>query len=369
VCAALEAANPDVVGVESPPEWFSAGRYHEVTYEAQGITVPFARARKLPVVGIDWQDLRAREKQEADLEAQRVEGIRAQLAAGRPLPLVMYGRLADAQLRETARFFRSPEFDFALVNGVGSDAHARAMLAGADVASPGFGGRRNREIAARCAEAMAAHPGKRLVVVIGAGHKVVLDALFAQMPGVRVLRWGADVKAPSPEAVEDAWTKDDLLAVLGHNLDGERSYFHPDLVDVLRMRDILRRLAECGGARHESAYFEARLEMAEASLATEVATRDERMFKAAKLLRALAATGLDGAPYPFPMDHWRMRYSFAEAVRLEAARLALARADRGAAEAALEPLTRERGSGEATAVPSADLLAREFPRTLLASPR
>jgi hypothetical protein len=348
VRAALAAAHPDVLGVESPPEWFSKGRYHPVTYEAQGIAVPFAKERGIPVVGIDWQDLPAREQREADMEAQQLAMIRRQLASGNPLPLPLYGKLAPEQLRETSALFRSPESDFDLVNGV-------EALAGADVASPRFGGRRNQEIAARCVAAMDAHPGKRLVVVIGAGHKQVLDALFARMKGVRVLRWGEDVEAPSAEAVERDWTTDDLLAALGHNLDGERSYFHPGLVDLPRMRDLLRLLEERPGTREAAAYFRARIDTAEASLETDAAGRDKRLREAERLSDKLAAADLAGTIYPFPMDHWRMRYTFAQAVRLERARLRSSRPE-------LDALARELASGDATT--AAGLLAREFPRTL-----
>ena len=55
--AVLEQAAPDVVAVESHPEWFAHGRYHVVTYEAEGVAVPWARERGVPAYGVDWKDV------------------------------------------------------------------------------------------------------------------------------------------------------------------------------------------------------------------------------------------------------------------------------------------------------------------------
>jgi hypothetical protein len=49
VRAALHVIAPDVVCVESNPEWFAAGHFYRETYEAEGVAVPGARARDLPV--------------------------------------------------------------------------------------------------------------------------------------------------------------------------------------------------------------------------------------------------------------------------------------------------------------------------------
>ncbi len=353
VRAALALANPDVVGVESPPEWFQKGRFHEVTYEAQGIAVPFARARKIPVVGIDWQDLPAREQREADEEAQRSAQLTASLSGGGVLPLGAYGRLPATAIPSTLSFFRDPQFDFDLVNDVGADGHAKPALGGEDPAAPGFGGRRNREIAGRAIRAMEGCGGKRLVLVIGAGHKTVLDALLSRIPGVRVLRWGKDVPAPTPEDVDRAWTSEDLLAVLGHNLDGERSYFHPELIDFPRMHAILARLAKAGGNEEAAAYFQARLLTAEATL-VKAPAEDGRFQDARRILSTLAESPAgkkkDSAIlYPFPMDHWRMRYALEQAVRLERARLNLSAADareQAAARKDLQALVVERRAAE-----------------------
>ena len=372
VRAALDAARGDVVGVETPPEWFARGKFHEVTYEAQAIAVPWARAHGVPVVPVDWQDLPTREAKEADVERQRLDGLRAGLAGGGALAAGYYGWMAPDAIAETAAFFRNPDFDFDLVNGIGSNTWGKqALQGGGDPSAPGFGGRRNQGIVANCVRAMEAHPGKRLVVVIGAGHKPVLDAILATRPGVKLLRLGADVPAPTPEAVAAAWTTDDLLCVLGHSLDGERSYFRPELVDLPRMRTTLDLLAVRPDSKDAAAYFRARLLSAEAAMETSEKRRSDLVRQAEAILASLEPRTPSTTLYPFPMDAWRMRYSFAQAVRVERARALLARAERAAAKTILDALASERATApeSGTPVSSTDLLAREFPRTLLVDPR
>ena len=55
--AALEISKPDVIGVESNPTWFAKGKFHDVTYEAQGIAVPWAKEHSIPVYGVDWMNI------------------------------------------------------------------------------------------------------------------------------------------------------------------------------------------------------------------------------------------------------------------------------------------------------------------------
>ncbi len=62
------------------------------------------------------------------------------------------------------------EADFRRVNDISAKAYGERWLAGARK-EPVFAGHRNNQIVARCVEVMKSHPGKRLVVVIGAGHK------------------------------------------------------------------------------------------------------------------------------------------------------------------------------------------------------
>jgi len=189
---------------------------------------------------------------------------------------------------------------------------------------------------------MQAYPKKRLVVVIGAHHKPFLDIIFSRMKNVRVLKLGRDVPSPSADQIEKAWTTDDLLAVLGHNLDAGSRYFHAELVDLPRMRTIVAKLdhlplwkpkwrpdlvAKLDSRTNLFRYFRARINILSGE-----------MKKAQQDLDAILASKEEGDLYPFPMREWRMRYTLSEAVRLEKARIHLARDKHDQARAIIEPV-------------------------------
>ena len=74
LAASLAKAQPDVVAVETHPGWFAVGRYRAVTYEAEGVAVPWATARGLSSYGVDWKDI---------IDWDRGEELNALLSAAR----------------------------------------------------------------------------------------------------------------------------------------------------------------------------------------------------------------------------------------------------------------------------------------------
>ncbi|MHC4895936.1 MAG: hypothetical protein ACYTGW_02400 [Planctomycetota bacterium] len=331
--AALRKINADVVGVESNPKWFAAGKFHVVTYEAQGIAVPFARQHGLPVYGIDWMDHDAWATLSAERRPQLVSMLTTAAGYG-SLTKAMFGQQKPEQLKQLTDYFFQKDFDFAYMNMIGSDEYAKKSLRG-DPESKEFGGRRNRNIAARCEEVMKKHPGKRLVVVIGAGHKAVLDVLFGRMEGVRVLRLDHEIPAPTEKEVEAAWTDDDLAVALGHNLDGERSCFHRELMDVPYVRRLLARFMKAKGREAHAHYFAVRL-----ALITNDLDAAEQSLSAIDKLEKEEEEATNAKLYPFPMEHWRMVYTFPQALCIARAELALARGQRGKAEKLLAGLAK-----------------------------
>ena len=319
--AALRKLKPDVIGVESNPEWFAKGVFHEVTYEAQGIAVPFAKKRGLPIYGIDWMDVPMWELATMERRRKRIARIRTATQSG-ALPTRMFGELSPTSIvrnGKTRQFFFKKDMSFAHINQVEDDEYAKQWLHG-DLQAQDFGGQRNREIAKRCVEVMRKHPGKRLVVVIGAGHKAVLDTLFSKMPGVRVVRMGRNVAAPTAKEIVAAQTTEDLVVMLGHNLDGERSCFHAELIDLARMRTLIAKLLEVTGFAPQAHYFAARLAL----------LTGDWDLSARELDAAATAVGKrrPAAPlYPFPMQHWRMVYNFEQAIRVTRAELAITKDD------------------------------------------
>jgi len=137
VRAALEAAKPDVVGVESNPEWFAKGIFHDVTYEAQGIAVPWAKTKGIPVYGIDWMDVQAWESRTDTREKQRAGALR-----GGGLSRGAFGMLEGAALERTKAYFDevARKGEFRLVNDIGSKTHGEEWLGAPqrDIEASGF---------------------------------------------------------------------------------------------------------------------------------------------------------------------------------------------------------------------------------------
>jgi hypothetical protein len=96
-------------------------------------------------------------------------------------------------------------------------------------------------------------------------------------------------------------------------------------VDLDRARRLLAKLQATRESPHAARYFRARIRL----LAGEAEAAE-------KELDALITAGVEGDLYPFPMRVWRMRYTLSEAVRLEKARLLLAREEREEAKALLD---------------------------------
>ncbi len=326
--ATLEKARPEVVGVESHPTWFASGRYHVVTWEAEGVAVPFARERGLSVYGVDWKDIEAWDRKE-ELDALRETArLEEALARSETLPLEMFGafgRAVSPQVRQGQD--EMARVDWTFINDVSGDAFGSSQWSGKSPEDEDFAAPRDRGIAERCSEVMRSHPGKRLVVVIGAHHKPFLDILFSRMEGVRVLKLGRDVELPSEAEIARAWTVEDRIAVLGHALDTPPRYFHPELLDRERLWKILEELERSGERRDAARYFRARL-----------LTAEGRTAEAEPILDELCAEGLDGSVYPCPLREWRMRFSLADAVTLEKARLLLARNEAAGARELLTEL-------------------------------
>ncbi len=302
--ATLENAKPDVVAVESHPQWFAAGRYHVVTYEAEGVAVPWARANGLPAYGIDEKDIEDWDRRAEQKAIRDVITLRSALRSGAPLAPSWFATGSGGGADVDWEHSNSEEY---------GKSRYRKSPDDADFAVP-----RDRGIARNCVEVMKKHRGKRLAVVIGAHHKPFLEILLKKRGDVRVLTLGRDVPFPTEEQVARSWTTQDLLATLGHNLDsGVRAVYRP------RLKKLLTLLEKSGEAADAARYFRAR-----------ILTIEGKPEAAEKLLGGLRASS--AVLYPFPMRNWRMRYSLSEAARIEKARLLIARGEEEAARPLLE---------------------------------
>ncbi len=317
IAAALAAAKPDVVAVESHPTWFAAGRFHTSTYEAQGVAVPFARAHGIPVHGVDYKDILAWDRQEERKALSQSRSLRDLLAAGQPVPRPWFANGVPMNGQDTE--------DWQELNSKERSAEHLKLL---DQDAPSFANERDRGIAQNCVELMQTHPGKRLVLVIGTFHKPLQEVLLARA-GARVLQMGTDVPWPDAAAVKAAWTTEHLIAILGVNLDSGPDYFTPSPEALARMHKLHALLVARGETPQITEYFGARLSFAAGDL-----DAADRGFDA--LLEAEA----QGIAYPFPLTSWRTRFSLADSVRFEKARVLRHRGENAAADAMLLHLSK-----------------------------
>jgi hypothetical protein len=312
---ALDAIRPDVVGVESNPDWFAEGRFYRETWEAFGVAVPWATARGAETYGIDWigqldDDWSDRQR------LGRVAAERAMLRASSVDARVFsYGAVTLDQLTETEG---DRETDFLLLNG---DAYARRWTEWQDggrdkVGSPErYMARRNAEIADLIAAAARRHGKSRLLVVIGAAHRGDLLRILP-LRGVPVgdtAPMMREVEKAGEAAMDARLDPIDAVAILSHAFDGERGMAPP-----VARRDRLEKQLATGasgpaaapGLRLQHRYLRARSLMLRGDLDAAVSE--------------FAALAGEGATIRFPYrgESWRLHLTIGEAASLEVGRIA-----------------------------------------------
>lgn len=319
VRAALAAARPDVVAVESCPEWFAAGQHYRATWEAFGIAVPWAGARGLPVYGIDWIGDASGDWAERQRLA-RLDAERARLGEAVVDPaLYSYGGCSATQLRAAPP---DADCDFVVLNG---EAFAKRWNEWLDSAREQQGtpqhyiARRNAEIADRIADVASERAGKRIAVVIGAAHRGDLHRLLPQRGLV------IEAVATGPVDADALLEPVDLVAMVAFWLDNGSG-----LAPEPSRRDrLVRRLLDLhltGDLAVLQRYLGARWAMLGGDL-------DGASSAFAEIAAAPARVR-----FPFPGDEWRLHLDVAQAARLELGRIADLRGDRAAATRAYEAL-------------------------------
>ena len=302
----LEVLDPQVVCIEAAPEWLHLGRYHEQTYEAQAVAVPFALDRDLPIYGIDWLGEEGQARWAAS-NAERSRRERERLE-GPPPHWTSY----PAGLR-TAADFAAPrdEGDDGNDANDGVDPFARLNAPTQDVGggAPGsYGARRNAGILAHLEAVLARHPGERVAVVIGAAHKGYLEHRL-RAAGHRVEPVDGTSLGVDPDdgpAMDAHLTAGDLVAILSQGLDAGPGY----ALDEARARRLAARLVELAGEDDPYArYFQARL-----------AVLDGAGERARGLLEPLAREAAH-LGFPWRLYAWRAHLSVGQNARLELALL------------------------------------------------
>lgn len=319
VRAALDAIDPDVVGVESNPEWFARGQHYAFTYEAFAVAVPWAKANGRPVVGTDWIGDDSGHWSQRQRRA-RVEREFANLEIVVDPAQYGYG-LSRADQRRALRAGSIPSF--ARLNGPEHAAERIAWLDGGKH-TPGSAQAYIAERDARIADHIAAAAGRvaRMAVVIGADHVGnVTRELRAQGLGVGDLRAVlVAASAPWDGSADAALSATDVAASLIQSIDGDLGVAM-DPERETRLLAALERLVPDAGP--EVRDWLGHIQAKRAWLAG-----DEQ--RAVELWTGLAHSDRSTA-FPYVGDVWRHRLSVAQLARLELGRAADLRGEREAA--------------------------------------
>lgn len=321
LAAFLDRVEPDAICIERAPEAYARGDYYEFTYEVQDVVVPFARRAGIELCPIDW---------EPPVEDQRL-GFGMALDAPPELRLLKgfpsflsFG--ADALKRD---FFRAD--DPANLQKVTQWAATPAASARNDLARRLYLYRTYMQ-ARRILAAARAHPGGKLLVVVGEFHKHDIEAILKDEPGLRLVQ-PSSYGRPSAADVAAHDRPEYRSAIASFNLLGLQS--QSGQVDYAYVGRALQAL-EADGITPQTRLFRVRLELLQGRI-----RREEAIAR----YRAIAAEAGDarfawnGVKDPARVDSYFDPYGNLDVRRralLEAARETWAAGDAAAAQALVD---------------------------------
>ncbi|SDZ04301.1 hypothetical protein SAMN04487939_11340 [Lysobacter sp. yr284] len=314
--AFLDRAKPDAICIERTPEAFARGDFYEFTYEVQDLAVPFARRHGIELCPIDW---------EPPVEDQRL-GFGLALDAPPELrPLKgLFGLLSFAGASLQRDLFHAD--DPAKLERVTHWAATPAAKAGNDLPRRLYLYRTYLQ-AQRIAAAARAHPGGRVVVVVGEFHKRDIEAILADAAGIRVVQ-PSSLGRPS-EAEAAAHDRPEYqAAIAGFNLLGVQAA--SGAVDYAFVGRALAAL-EAAGATPQTRLLRVRLERLQGRIGRAEAVARYRAIAAEAGDARFAWTGVKDATR---VDSWFDPFGNLDVRRralLEAAREAQAGGDAAAA--------------------------------------
>ena len=319
--AFLDRAKPDAICIERTPEAFARGDFYEFTYEAQDVAVPFARRRGIALCPIDW---------EPPVEDQRL-GFGLALDTPPELrPLKgMFGFLAFAPQTLQRDLFHAD--DPAHLCKVADWAATPAAKARNDLPRRLYLYRTYLQ-AQRIAAAARAHPGGRVVVVVGEFHKRDIEAILADEPGVRVVQ-PSSLGRPDAHEIAAHDRPEYRTAIARFNLLGGQSA--SGAVDYAFVGRALAGL-EAGGATPQTRLLRTRLELLQGRISRAEAIARYRALAADAGTAGFAWSGVKDAAR---VDSWFDPFGNLDVRRralLEAARETLAAGDATAATALLD---------------------------------
>ena len=325
--AFFDRVAPDVIAVERSPEEFARGDHYEFTYEIQHLALPYAHERGLPVYPIDWIPSKDDMLLGFGVDLEAVPFLRGGgqgfLAFPAPdetdLPLFFADSDED---RASRRAIWEAEWE-----PVRRDMPRRLFLY------------RTFLQAQRIAAVAGMHPGRTILVPIGANHKDDIERILGSHPQIDIIQ-PSSFGEPTPSEIEAAIRREDLVAIAVFNLLGVQS--QTENVDFDWMGRTIARLEAAGGLPAEIRLLAVRLGV----LTGEVSSQEAIAAYGALSRGDPGATGFswNGVQDPSRLDSYFDPFgnlSVPERVRVELAReqYKLGRVDAG--DAVLEALASE----------------------------
>ncbi|HEX6134799.1 MAG TPA: hypothetical protein VFZ24_12600 [Longimicrobiales bacterium] len=210
--AYMDRVDADAICIERSPEEFARGSHYEFTYEIQDIAVPYARERRIELCPFDWLP--------ADEDQALAYGISLEeppFVRG-PQTWMNFVTFGDSTELERDLFYAESPAE--------RDRHRAWYLNMMERPRQDFARRlflyRTFMQAMRIARAAAAHPGGRVLVLVGSFHKDDLERILADQPRIRIVpppRFGA----PTAEEIAAHVRLDDFAAIATFNLLGAQS--------------------------------------------------------------------------------------------------------------------------------------------------
>jgi len=207
--AYFDRVAPDAICVERAPEEFARGSHYEFTYEIQHIAVPWARENGVTLCPFDWLPAEEDQLLAFGVDLTETPFLRA---PGSYASFLAFGDSADLT-RDL--FYAEAQTD--------RDENRAWYLAMAERPRHDFARRlflyRTFMQAMRVARAAQAHPGGRLLVIVGSMHKDDIERILADQPGVRVVQ-PPSFGRPNAAEVARAIVDHDLHAIATFNVLG-----------------------------------------------------------------------------------------------------------------------------------------------------
>lgn len=237
--ALLSAVGPAAICLEIPPDWSRAEGIPTYPQE-QYAAMTWAERAGVPMYGVDWNSARTTAP-----AVVRMSDSVPLAERGEHYDRFRSNHLATVQWTAARAFDEVAEDLEAVQQNMEADSTAWAE--------------RDDSIAANIRAVAVRYAGRRIAVVYGRGHYGPIKRRL-ESAGIQVMT-SQGYFPLDEDRVRDDWSGDDLIVLLGTNLDDWRTIAYPQSRNHQRTKELLDRLRREQPASVPARYFEARWRM------------------------------------------------------------------------------------------------------------